>query len=1064
MNAVLSTFQDKRLLLSGVLIFALAVGFWSGSRVPQLNEKAAMGTEVAMDTLGFDTVLEIQPDDHVVTKIAYTTVNWVDTNKKGMTFGVLFAACLMTLFSLVRRRSFNNAFANSALGIAVGTPLGVCVNCAAPIAAGMAAAGARLETTLATMISSPTMNVIVLTILFSLFPFYFFAIKVGFTLLFIILVIPFLTRFVLKKEVQDSIDHGLACDLEAAACDLPEFEGENAGGRWVPSFQWLFENFFKNLWFVIKATVPLMALAGLLGSVAITVLPWEVLSNLVPQDTMITILIGMAIVALIGTFLPVPISFDVIICAILLAAGMPVKYVMVLLFTLGIFSIYSFFIVRQSVSLRAAIVMYIVLAGMGVAAGITAHYAWRAELENNQELALQYFNSAQSDAKPAYFDKAMDWTTGAPKVTAKIPPFASEQSYLANGNLEIHESDFFPANNRTGKFERLAPQEIGIEEPFDVNFYKFMMPMSLGYGRVISSGDVNNDGWVDLLLTTENGPSLYINVGGTFEKQTLDFPQLQESLVGISSLVDLDSDGWLDIYVTTMADGDFISYNEGGTYSSALVSAPHYDKNIMTTTLGFADIDQDGDMDGIKGHWSIGWGAGNWLASEKSRNFAMINDGNTLHLREIENVPGVPIGLLISDLNDDNHPDVIFGNDFDTPDYFYLGNGTGEFDEVLRSDEFVEISSHDTMGIITSDIDNDLVPELYMTDVAMYPDNHPEFFNITVPEACATLSAEADIKQCEKYANVHEVFFELNQRNDVAQCSQITDTRLRNECITFFFVKDPARRGGQATCDLIPAHWKEAKILCQGNLNLAIVPDEAFQEAAIPQTNFENVLLKQDQNGQFRNIAEEMNVSLSGFAWNAKFIDVDNNEWQDLYVANGWLEIKTRRESNYFYRNVEGKEFVNETADSGLESYLATSSFTQVDIDNDGDQDIITIPMNGPIQVFRNENKVGNSVSIELRDELGNTFAIGGKIRIFYGDDRKQVRELLASGGFLSYDAPIAHFGLGDHESISRIEIDWPTGQPSVLEGDFETGKRYKIVRRADERLSMSSAEAVSAR
>ena len=107
----------------------------------------------------------------------------------------------------------------------------------------------------------------------------------------------------------------------------------------------------------------------------------------------------------------------------------------------------------------------------------------RLSLEKNQELALQYFNSAQNDAKPAYFDEAMNWTTGAPKVTANIPPFAGERSYAVSGNLDVHEYDFFPANNASGKFERLTPQEIGIEEPFDVNFYKFMMPMSLGYGR-----------------------------------------------------------------------------------------------------------------------------------------------------------------------------------------------------------------------------------------------------------------------------------------------------------------------------------------------------------------------------------------------------------------------------------------------------------------------------------------------------------------------------------------------------------------------------------------------------
>ena len=83
-----------------------------------------------------------------------STVNWIDTNKQGMTFGLLLAACVMTLLSLIKRRSFENVFANSALGALIGAPLGVCVNCVVPIARGMHSAGTRLETTLATMLAA----------------------------------------------------------------------------------------------------------------------------------------------------------------------------------------------------------------------------------------------------------------------------------------------------------------------------------------------------------------------------------------------------------------------------------------------------------------------------------------------------------------------------------------------------------------------------------------------------------------------------------------------------------------------------------------------------------------------------------------------------------------------------------------------------------------------------------------------------------------------------------------------------------------------------------------------
>lgn len=1051
--------EDKRIVIGLILITSLALSFWSGSRVPQLNEKAAMGTEVSIDTLGFDTVLEIRPEHGVLTRILYTTVNWMDTNKKGMTFGVLFASALMTLFALFRRRSFNNSLGNSALGIAIGTPLGVCVNCAAPIAAGMAAAGTRMETTLATMISSPTLNVIVLTILFSLFPFYMVAIKVGFTLVFIIVLIPLLSRFVLKKEVQESIEKGEACAISDGVCEVDITDGSPLIGKsWWLSLKWVVTNYFKNFWFVFRTTVPLMALAGLLGSIAITFLPWEILSNLVPQDNYLTILLGMFLVAMIGIFLPVPISFDVIIAAILLAAGMPVKYVMVLLFTLGIYSVYSFFIVKQSVSLRAAAVVYVSLAMLGVAAGMTAHFGWKAELESNRQLALQYFIDSKDKPKPQH-RTLVPTAQGEDRVSAAVPAYLKREIIPTSSTAVSVEKLEYRSTADNGKtpttdFTKIDAESIGLNEPFDLSYYKLIMPLSLGYGRTISTGDVNNDGWIDVMLAVENGLALYINQGNLqFTKQNIDIPSLKESYIGVAVLMDMNNDAWLDVYFTTMAEGDYVLYNQAGVFNAEqLAKMPHYDDDIMTTTLGFADLDKDGDLDGVKGHWSIGWGHGNWLSSEKSRNFVLNNTAGQFELNELKNVPGVPIGLLISDYNNDDNLDLIIGNDFDTPDYFYLGDGKGGFSQINKDSETVSLSTHDTMSIVSADIDNDLSPEIFMGDVSLYPDNHEDFFNLPIIDVCQQIKNPDEKARCEEYAHIHETFFELDQRNDVSQCGKIKNERYRQECITFYFVRNPGKRGGQEICDLIPEHWREVQLLCQGNMNTAFVPDQEFVDSAIPQSPFRNVVLKANEEGKFVDHAAELELSLGGFTWNAKFVDFDNDEWQDLYVANGWIEVKKRRESNYFYRNREGKIFDNQTKTSGLESFFATTSYSHFDIDNDGDQDIITVPMNGPIQVFIN-NTGGNAIDIELRDEMGNSHGVGSKVFIYYGNSedetgRHQMRELQASGGFLSYDPISAHFGLGEFDRVSRIEVVWSTGERDVIDGEFLAGARYRLERK----------------
>ena len=78
-----------------------------------------------------------------------------------------------------------------------------------------------------------------------------------------------------------------------------------------------------------------MLLAGFLGAVAATLLPLEGLADL--PVNVLTIL-G---VSLVGVFLPVPIAFDVVIAGTLFNAGLPIAFIMALLFSLGIFSVYS---------------------------------------------------------------------------------------------------------------------------------------------------------------------------------------------------------------------------------------------------------------------------------------------------------------------------------------------------------------------------------------------------------------------------------------------------------------------------------------------------------------------------------------------------------------------------------------------------------------------------------------------------------------------------------------------------------------------------------------------------
>src|SRR5947209_10018692 len=78
-----------------------------------------------------------------------------------------------------------------------------------------------------------------------------------------------------------------------------------------------------------------------------------------------------------------------------------------------------------------------------------------------------------------------------------------------------------------------------------------------GYGMGVAVGDVNNDGWPDVLVTEYGGLKLFLNNGnGTFTNITKEAGL--DSLLWATSaaFVDYDRDGWLDLVVV-----DYVNYD-----------------------------------------------------------------------------------------------------------------------------------------------------------------------------------------------------------------------------------------------------------------------------------------------------------------------------------------------------------------------------------------------------------------------------------------------------------------------------------------------------------------------
>ncbi len=301
--------------LAALIAVSALLIFWSQQRYPALLKKLHAGTAIKVaGPISFDALLKVTPAMPVPTRVARTSVNWLYTNRFGMYFALPFGAAMMTLLAGVGvPRRFSSAAGNVLCGAVAGAPMGVCTNCATPVAQSLLVGGASTRLTVAGMISSPSFNPVVVAMAFVLFPLPLAAMRVAVPAL-LLIALPFLVPE--NQRVLKAI--GVAVVPDSMGARLIAF----------------CKIYLRNLVRLTLLTLPWMLLAAVLGALAAETIP--AYGTHVPVSV-----IGIVLVAILGTLLPVPMALDVALAYVLYHAGVPVPYVAVLLCTLGPVSVYS---------------------------------------------------------------------------------------------------------------------------------------------------------------------------------------------------------------------------------------------------------------------------------------------------------------------------------------------------------------------------------------------------------------------------------------------------------------------------------------------------------------------------------------------------------------------------------------------------------------------------------------------------------------------------------------------------------------------------------------------------
>ena len=154
----------------------------------------------------------------------------------------------------------------------------------------------------------------------------------------------------------------------------------------------------------------------------------------------------------------------------------------------------------------------------------------------------------------------------------------------------------------------------------------------------------------------------------------------------------------------------------------------------------------------------------------------------------------------------------------------------------------------------------------------------------------------------------------------------------------------------------------------------------------------ENVLYARDSAGNLGNIARDFQLDGTGWSWSAKFGDLDNDGFQDLYVVNGMVSQELFShlpdnelvEENQAHRNLEGVGFAAQPG-WGLNDRASGRGMTLADFDNDGDLDVVVNNLLSPAKLFENRLCAGAALEVDLRwPGRGASAGIGARLILAY--------------------------------------------------------------------------------
>ncbi|MFM6938480.1 MAG: VCBS repeat-containing protein [Aquirufa sp.] len=517
-------------------------------------------------------------------------------------------------------------------------------------------------------------------------------------------------------------------------------------------------------------------------------------------------------------------------------------------------------------------------------------------------------------------------------------------------------------------------------------------------GGGVASGDINNDGLVDLFFTSNQGKNkLYLNKGN------MEFEDITEKagVGGFSdwktgvTMADINGDGFLDIYVCAVSNfkgmegSNELYINNGDNTFTEKANEYGLDFTGFSTQAAFFDYDKDGDLDcyllnhAVHNTRSYDRVNTRMLKDNEAGDYLYRNDGGKFKDISAESgiyqaAMGYGLGISVADLNNDGWLDIYVSNDFHEDDYYYINQKDGTYKEGIK--EHFKHLSRFSMGSDIADINNDGYQDVMTLD--MYPED----------EKVEKSSVGEDPLDIYMY-KLQFGYFNQYSRN----CLQLNMSGQK--------FADIAASSGVAATD-----WSWSTLMAD------------YDGDGLKDIFISNGILRRPNDLDYLKfvIGDSLHYGLpTSHKLDQEAIDL----------------MPSGKVHNYLFQGSKDLRFKDKSKVWGFEEEGISNGSSYADLDNDGDLDLISNNLNEPAGIYENHSREllkNNFVKVKFKGEGMNTFGIGAKV-ILKTKEGQQLQQMMPTRGFMSSVEPTLLFGIGQLSDVDSLIVIWENEKMQII-------------------------------